>query len=305
LKNLDLGRKSIIIGLGKTGLSVAKYFSAKGLPFDLMDTRSSPPMIEEFKTHFPDIKIEVGKLKESSLLGAKELIVSPGLSIKTPEIQRAKDFGIPVRGDIDIFSKAVKAPIIGVTGSNGKSTVVALLASILTLAGIVLLRPFMANNSIARIIIVLSIAGSILFLPSIGMYYGFHNWTSSLTNGVVDAKFIAIINTALESPLGQVSMIPLLAWIAKNAPSHLKATFFAVFASFTNLALSASALLTKYLNQIFVVTREVKDKVSGEIQTTADYSELGILLIVVTILTLVLPILFVFIINNSKYKTSE
>ena len=92
-------------------------------------------MLEEFKTLFPNIKIQVGKLKESSLLGAKELIVSPGLSIKTPEIQRAKDFGIPVRGDIDIFSKAVKAPIIGVTGSNGKSTVVALLSSILIRAG--------------------------------------------------------------------------------------------------------------------------------------------------------------------------
>ena len=135
MKNSDLGQKSIIIGLGKTGLSVAKYFSAKGLPFEFMDTRSSPPMIEEFKTHFPDIKIEVGKLKESSLLGAKELIISPGLSIKTPEIQRAKEFGIPVRGDIDIFSKAAKAPIIGVTGSNGKSTVVALLSSILNSAG--------------------------------------------------------------------------------------------------------------------------------------------------------------------------
>ncbi len=184
-------------------------------------------------------------------------------------------------------------------------SILSLLASVLTLAGIVLLRPFMAKNSIAKIIVVLSIAGSILFLPSVGMYYGFHNWTSSLTGGVVDAKFIALINTALESPLGQVSMIPLLAWIAKNAPSHLKATFFAVFASFTNLALSASALGTKYLNEIFTVTRQVKDKVSGEIQTTADYSELGILLIVVTLLTLILPIFFVFIINNSKYKTSE
>ena len=184
-------------------------------------------------------------------------------------------------------------------------SILSLLASILTLAGIVLLRPFMAKNSIAKIIVVLSIAGAILFLPSVGMYYGFHNWTSSLTGGVVDAKFIALINTALESPLGQVSMIPLLAWIAKNAPSHLKATFFAVFASFTNLALSASALGTKYLNEIFKVTREVKDKVSGEIQTTADYSELGILLIVVTLLTLILPIFFVFIVNNSKYKTSE
>ncbi len=184
-------------------------------------------------------------------------------------------------------------------------SILSLLASILTLAGIVLLRPFMAKNSIAKIIVVLSIAGAILFLPSVGMYYGFHNWTSSLTGGVVDAKFIALINTAIESPLGQVSMIPLLAWIAKNAPSHLKATFFAVFASFTNLALSASALGTKYLNEIFTVTREVKDKVSGEIQTTADYSELGILLIVVTLLTLILPIFFVFIVNNSKYKTSE
>ena len=184
-------------------------------------------------------------------------------------------------------------------------SILSLLASILTLAGIVLLRPFMAKNSIAKIIVVLSIAGAILFLPSVGMYYGFHNWTSSLTGGVVDAKFIALINTALESPLGQVSMIPLLAWIAKNAPSHLKATFFAVFASFTNLALSASALGTKYLNEIFTVTREVKNKVSGEIQTTADYSELGILLIVVTLLTLILPIFFVFIVNNSKYKTSE
>ena len=184
-------------------------------------------------------------------------------------------------------------------------SILSLLASILTLAGIVLLRPFMANNSIAKIIVVLSIAGAILFLPSVGMYYGFHNWTSSLTGGIVDAKFIALINTALESPLGQVSMIPLLAWIAKNAPSHLKATFFAVFASFTNLALSASALGTKYLNEIFTVTREVKDKVTGEIQTSADYSELGILLIVVTLLTLILPIIFVIIINKSKYKTSE
>ena len=184
-------------------------------------------------------------------------------------------------------------------------SILSLLASILTLAGIVLLRPFMANNSIAKIIVILSIAGAILFLPSIGMYYGLHNWTSSLTGGVVDAKFIALINTAIESPLGQVSMIPLLAWIAKNAPNHLKATFFAVFASFTNLALSASALGTKYLNEIFIVTREVKDKVTNEIQSNADYSELGILLIVTTILTLVLPILFVFIINKSKYKTNE
>ena len=184
-------------------------------------------------------------------------------------------------------------------------SILSLIASILTLVGIIVLRPFMANNSIAKIIVILSIAGAILFLPSVGMYYGFHNWTSSITNGIVDAKFIAIINTALESPLGQISMIPLLAWIAKNAPNHLKATFFAVFASFTNLALSASALFTKYLNEIFVITREVKDKVSNAILTAADYSDLGLLLITVTIITLVLPIIFVTIIQKSKLKTYE
>jgi hypothetical protein len=100
-------------------------------------------------------------------------------------------------------------------------------------------------------------------------------------------------------------MIPLLAWIAKNAPAHLKATFFAVFASFTNLALSASSLGTKYLNEIFTITREVKDKVTNAILTTADYSELGLLLITITILTLVVPILFVISIQKTKLKTSE
>jgi len=98
---------------------------------------------------------------------------------------------------------------------------------------------------------------------------------------VVDARFIAIIDTAIESPLGQIAMIPMLAWIAKNAPAHLKATFFAVMASFTNLALSASSLGTRYMNEIYTVTREVRDRVTDVIETTADYSELGWLLITV------------------------
>jgi hypothetical protein len=184
-------------------------------------------------------------------------------------------------------------------------SILSLIASILTLVGIILLRPFMANNSIARIVVILSIAGAVLFLPSIGMYYGLHEWTAAYSGGIVDAKFIAIINTAVESPLGQVSMIPLLAWIARNAPVHMKATFFAVFASFTNLALSASALGTKYLNEVFVVTREVKDKVSDAIVTTADYSELGMLLITILLITLVMPIGMVIIIQNSRFKTID
>ncbi len=184
-------------------------------------------------------------------------------------------------------------------------SVLSVIASVLTLIGIVLLRPFMMRNSMAKIIVILSIAGAVLFLPSVGMYYGLHHWTSSLTGGIVDARFIAIVNTAVESPLGQVSMIPLLAWIAKNAPENMKATFFAVFASFTNLALSASALGTKYLNQAFIVTRQVKDKITNEIVTTADYSELGLLLITVTGIALILPIGTVIIVQHSRFLTNE
>jgi len=110
------------------------------------------------------------------------------------------------------------------------------------------------------------------------------------------------INTALESPLGQIAMIPMLAWIANSAPANLKATFFAVMASFTNLALSLSNLGTKYLNQIFVITREVKDPISDEIQVAADYSQLGDLIWATIIIGLVLPIGAIVLVRYSRLK---
>ena len=127
-------------------------------------------------------------------------------------------------------------------------SVLSLVASMLTMVGMVVLRPMMARRSIAFVVVILTIAGGLLMLPNIGLYYGLHEWTSVRTDGIVDARFIAIVDTAIESPLGQIAMIPMLAWIARSAPAHLKATFVAVFASFTNLALSASSLGTKYLN---------------------------------------------------------
>lgn len=165
-----------------------------------------------------------------------------------------------------------------------------LITSGLTLAGLFLFRRFMAEKSIAQIVVFLTLTTTLLSLPIIGMFHGLHHWTASVTGGVVDARFIAIANTALESPLGQVSMVPMLAWIANSAPTHLKATFFAVMASFTNLALSAAQLGTKYLNQIYTVSRAVKDSASGVITTPADYSELGALLVTVTVLGLLLPL---------------
>lgn len=170
-----------------------------------------------------------------------------------------------------------------------------LLTSALTLFGMFIFRRYMAEHSISDIIVFLTITLTVLSLPSLAMYYGFHHWTASVTGGVVDARFIALVDTALESPLGQVAMIPMLAWIANSAPARLKATFFAVMAAFTNLALSLSQLLTKYLNQAFVVSREVRDQTTGALVTPADYSELGALLTAVISAGLTLPLLAVYI----------
>ena len=162
----------------------------------------------------------------------------------------------------------------------------------------------MARRSVADVIVILSIASGLLSLPNVGLYYGLHEWTAAMTGGVVDARFIAILDTALESPLAQISMIPLLTWIARNAPAHLKATFFAVMASFANLALSASSLGTKYLNQIFTVTREVRDK-AGAVQTPADYGELGWLLVTVAVLTVALPLFAIAAVQASRLRTRQ
>ncbi len=168
-----------------------------------------------------------------------------------------------------------------------------LVASLLTLLGLFLFRRFMAERSIAHIVVFLTIVGTLLSLPTIGMYYGLHNWTSAMTGGMVDARTIALIDTALESPLGQVSMVPMLAWIANSAPDRLKATFFAVMASFTNLALSASQLGTKYANQVYTVTREIKDRATDTIKVPADYSQLGELLAVVIAIGFIVPLVAV------------
>ena len=182
-------------------------------------------------------------------------------------------------------------------------SVLTFITAALTLVGMLVLRPMMANHSNAWIIVLLSIAAGILALPIIGLYYGLHHWTAALTGGIVDARFIAMLDTAIESPLGQVAMIPMLAWIARNAPLQHKATFFAVMASFTNLALAASSLGTRYLNQIFVVHREVR--VNDVVTVPADYSSLGWLLIATTLITVLVPILVTFLIQRSPLRTMQ
>ena len=177
-----------------------------------------------------------------------------------------------------------------------------LIAGVLTLVGMFLFRRFMAVRSIAYVVGFLTVAGAVLSLPVLGLYYGLHHWTMAATGGVVDARFIVIVNTALASPLGQIAMIPMLAWIANSAPSNLKATYFAIMASFSNLALSAAQLGTKYLNEIYLVSREVKEAASGAVTMPADYSQLGELLIVVFAIGLSLPFAAIFVVRALRLR---
>ncbi|MBA3754174.1 MAG: hypothetical protein H0X01_08580, partial [Nitrospira sp.] len=183
-------------------------------------------------------------------------------------------------------------------------SVLSLIGSALTLLGMFLFRRFMAERSIAYVVGFLTVAAFLLGLPIVSMYYGLHHWTAALTGGVVDARFIALVNTALESPLGQISMIPMLAWIANSAPANLKATYFAVMASFTNLALSLSQLDTKYLNQAFLVTREVRDPGTNALQTPEDYTQLGTLLVVQMLLGLALPFAAILFARWTRFRSA-
>jgi MFS family permease len=182
--------------------------------------------------------------------------------------------------------------------------VLSLIAMVLTLFGMFLFRRFMAERSITYVVGFLTVLAAAFSLPVVGLFYDLHRWTAAVTGGMVDARFIVVVNTALESPLGQISMIPMLAWIANSAPRNLKATYFAIMGSFTNLALSAGQLGTKYLNELFVVTREVKDAATGAVQVPADYSQLGYLLIAQLVLALTLPFAAILIVRHTRLRSA-
>ena len=180
-------------------------------------------------------------------------------------------------------------------------SILSLIGSVLSLFGMFIFRRFMAEKSIVYVVGTLTIFGTLLALPTLGMVHGLHHWTAAMTGGIVDAHVIALIDTALESPLGQVAMIPMLAWIARSAPDNLKATYFAVMASFTNLALSLSQLGTKYLNQIFEITRATK---TATAQSAANYTELGPLLLTTICLGFAMPFIAIAIVKLTRFKSN-
>ena len=131
----DEQQYKVIVGLGSTGLSCARFFHTKGIPFRVVDSRFSPPCLATFEVEFPFAEVELGGFTEATLMSAQELVVSPGVSLSTPEIAKAIAAGVPVTGDIDIFRRYCKQPLVAITGSNGKSTVVTLIAEMAQRAG--------------------------------------------------------------------------------------------------------------------------------------------------------------------------
>ena len=159
----------------------------------------------------------------------------------------------------------------------------------IALAGMWFAAKFIVDRSIGKVLIFLTIIGSILSLPILAMYYDVHTMLG------LDARTVALVDTALASPFDYIAGVLMLTLVAIYAPEGKKGTWFALMASLMNIALSASGLLSKYLNQIFVLTREIKK--DGAIVTPANYDDLGLLLWVVIGVGFVLPIVTIWMFN--------
>ncbi len=123
---------ALVVGIGKTGLSCVPYLLRQGYTVEVMDTRPQPPMLPALQQFFPNVPVHTGGLDPQRLREADLLVVSPGVSIRQPEIA---DAGVEIVGDIELFARVVHAPVLAVTGSNGKSTVTAMVGEILHESG--------------------------------------------------------------------------------------------------------------------------------------------------------------------------
>jgi len=125
----------LIVGMGKTGLSCARFLQARGIAVRVVDDRVAPPSLPTLRELLPESALHVGDFDADDFLNCTMLIVSPGISLQTPAIQQALCAGIEVIGDIELFARHVNAPVIAISGSNGKSTVTALVSEMAHYAG--------------------------------------------------------------------------------------------------------------------------------------------------------------------------
>jgi len=125
----------IVVGLGKSGMSLVRYLARQGVPFAVADTRANPPELATLREQYPQVEVRCGDLDADFLCRAQELYVSPGLSLRVPALVEAAARGVRMSGDVDLFARHAKAPIVAITGSNAKSTVTTLVGDMAKAAG--------------------------------------------------------------------------------------------------------------------------------------------------------------------------
>jgi len=143
VNDTDLHYDAVIVGLGKTGLSCFRYLSNQGLNVAITDSREEPPELLELKAEFESASVYLGQINEQVLLASDQIILSPGVSLDNKSIKLSIENNIPVFGDIELFCQKAQAPIIAVSGSNGKSTVTTIVAEMTRLAG---LKTYVGGN---------------------------------------------------------------------------------------------------------------------------------------------------------------
>jgi len=125
----------LVFGLGITGYSCVSYLVQQGFEVVVYDTRSNPPLLEKIYCEFPQVEVCLGAIEEDILQQVDQVIASPGVSLKTPVLKSMKDLGVEIIGDVQLFASQAQAPIIAITGSNGKSTTTCLVAELFEQAG--------------------------------------------------------------------------------------------------------------------------------------------------------------------------
>ncbi|CAM2745605.1 UDP-N-acetylmuramoylalanine--D-glutamate ligase [Legionella steigerwaltii] len=125
----------LVAGLGKTGVSVARYLRRKNKPFIAFDTRAQAPSVAEFTQEFPDVPVYTQHIPDEIIAQLSDIIASPGLPLDTPFLKKAMQMGVTVYGDIECLAREIHAPVIAITGTNGKSTVTTLVGEMAKVAG--------------------------------------------------------------------------------------------------------------------------------------------------------------------------
>ena len=128
--------RTLVVGLGETGLAAAQFLASRGEEVLVIDSRANPPGLEALRAAQPQLQVELESLHPRWLEGVSQVVISPGLGLDIGIAAEARRRGIPLVSEIELFARAARAPIVAVTGSNGKSTVVTLVERMLAAAGI-------------------------------------------------------------------------------------------------------------------------------------------------------------------------